>query len=174
MPPSHHHIGYVVGDLRAGVERFSSTTGAGPFLVIEHLVFEDVTYRGEPAVYDHSSAFGQWGSIMVELTQVHDAQPTGLREAFTQPSGGIGHVGWLADSLEDEVARLERAGLNVFHTGTTGPVSAVWLDGGDRFGHPIEVLQRREEIEGFYATVRDASRDWDGSDPFRVLTDPPA
>ena len=174
MPLSHHHIGYVVGDLRAGVERFSATTGAGPFLVIEHLVFQEVTYRGEPAAYDHSSAFAQWGSIMVELTQVHDAQPAGLRQAFTRPGGGIGHVGWLADSLDDEVARLQAGGLTVFHTGQTGPVSAVWLDGGDLFGHPIEVLQRRNEVERFYAMVLEASRDWDGSEPFRVMAEPPA
>ena len=50
---------------------------AGPFFAMEHIVFDEVTYRGEPAVYDHSSAFGQWGPMLVELTQVHDAQPTG-------------------------------------------------------------------------------------------------
>lgn len=174
MPSSHHHIGYVVGDLRNGVERFSATTGAGPFFAIEHLIFEEVTYRGKPAVYDHSSAFGQWGSIMVELTQVHDAQPAELGDAFPHPGAGIGHVGWLADSLQDEVARLQASGLTVFHTGKTGPVSAVWFDGGELFGHPIEVLQRREEIEGFYAMVREASHDWDGSEPHRILTEPPA
>ena len=172
MSPSRH-IGYVVSDLRGGVDRFSAQTGAGPFFAVEHLVFEDVTYRGEPAVYDHSSAFGQWGSIMVELTQVHDAQPAGLRDAFTQPGAGIGHVGWLADSLEDEVARLVASGLTVFHAGRTGPVSAVWLDGGELFGHPLEVLQRRDEIERFHAMVSHASVGWDGSDPLRIVTEPP-
>jgi Glyoxalase/Bleomycin resistance protein/Dioxygenase superfamily len=174
VTPAHHHIGYVVNDLRVGVEQFSATTGAGPFFAIEHLIFEEVTYRGGPAVYDHSSAFGQWGSIMVELTQVHDAQPAGLRDALSSPGAGIGHVGWLADSLEDEIARLQTNGLTVFHTGRIDPVSAVWLEGGDLFGHPIEVLQRRDELLGFYAMLRDASRDWDGSEPYRVLTEPPA
>ena len=89
------------------------------------------------------------------------------------PGGGVGHVAWLADSLEDEVARLEATGLTAFHAGRTGPASAVWLDGGERFGHPVEVLQRRDELLGFYAMVREASVRWDGSEPLRIMTAAP-
>jgi hypothetical protein len=163
----------VVDDLPSAAERFAATFGAGPFLGLEHLVFDEVTFQGEPAVYDHSSAFGQWGPIIVELTQVYDAQPAGLRESLVTPGTGIGHVAWLADSLEDEVERLGTLGLTPFHTGRTGPASAVWFDGGSLLGHPVEVLQRREELEGFYGMIREASVGWDGSDPLRILTGPP-
>jgi hypothetical protein len=168
-----HHIGYVVEDLPAAADRFARQFGAGPFFAIEHLVFDEVTYRGEPAVYDHSSAFGRWGPIIVELTEVHDAQPAGLRDALISPGAGVGHVAWLAESLEDEVARLEASGFVPFHTGRTGPASAVWLEGGPLLGHPIEVLQRREELEGFYAMVKAAGDGWDGQDPYRPITVPP-
>jgi catechol 2,3-dioxygenase-like lactoylglutathione lyase family enzyme len=173
MIPAIHHIGYVVDDLPSAAERFAGTFGAGPFLGLEHIVFDEVTFQGEPAVYDHSSAFGQWGPIIVELTQVYDAQPAGLRESLVTPGTGIGHVAWLADSLEDEVERLGTLGLTPFHTGRTGPASAVWFDGGSLLGHPVEVLQRREELEGFYGMIREASVGWDGSDPLRILTGPP-
>jgi hypothetical protein len=171
---SAHHLGYVVEDLRRDVPRFAAATGAGPFLAMEHIAFDEVTYRSEPAVYDHSSAFGQWGPIIVELTQIHDAQPAALRDALVAPGAGIGHVGWLAESLTDEVARLEASGMTPFHTGRAGPASAVWLDGGALFGHPVEVLQRRDELLRFYAMVREAFVGWDGSDPLRMLTGPPA
>lgn len=173
-PPRPHHIGYVVEDLRAGAARFSATVGAGPFLGMEHLAFDEVTFRGGPAAYDHSSAFGAWGPLLVELTQVHDAQPAGLRDALAAPGGGVGHIAWLAESLEDEVARLQESGMTVFHTGRTGPASAVWLDGAPLLGHPVEVLQRREELLFFYARVREAADGWDGSDPLRIMTGPPA
>ncbi|MGB8879358.1 MAG: VOC family protein [Solirubrobacteraceae bacterium] len=176
MLPAIHHVGYVVEDVRRDVPRFAGATGAGPFFAFEHIVFEEVTYRGEPADYDHSSAFGQWGPILVELTAVHDVRPAGLRDAFVKPGGGVGHVGFFADSLSDEVAHLRASGLTPFHTGRTGPVSVVWLDGGELFGHPVEVLQRRDELQGFYAMVRDASRDWDGDESkvLRILTEPPS
>lgn len=173
MIPAIHHIGYVVDDLRSGAERFAATLGAGPFLGLEHIEFEEVTFQGEPAVYDHSSAFGQWGPIIVELTQAYDARPAGLADALVKPGAGIGHVAWLADSLEDEVARLRSLGLAPFHTGRAGPASVVWFHGGSLIGHPVEVLQRREELEGFYAMIREASVGWDGSDPLRILTGPP-
>ena len=152
--PVIHHVGYVVEDLPEAIERFTRDFSAGPFSVMEHIAFDEVTFDGEPALYDHSSAFGQWGPIIVELTQIHDAQPAGLRDAWTKPGGGIGHVAWLADDLEAETARLEAAGLRPFHTGRTGPVSAVWFDGGDLFGHPVEVLQWCDELRGFYASLR--------------------
>jgi methylmalonyl-CoA/ethylmalonyl-CoA epimerase len=174
MPPPIHHLGYVVEDLRRDVPRFAAATGAGPFFAIEHLPFDEVTYRGKPAVYDHSSAFGAWGPLIVELTQVHDARPAGLRDSFVAPGAGLGHVAWLADSLEDETARLATLGVTPFHAGRTGPASAVWFDGGEWFGHPIEVLERRDELLGFYAMVREASVDWDGSEPLRVMAGPPA
>ena len=174
MLPPIHHVGYVVEDLGRDVPRFATATGAGPFYAMAHIVFDEVTYLGEPAVYDHSSAFGQWGPILVELTQVHDARPDGLRHSLVGAGEGVGHVAWLADSLEAETARLSTLGIEPFHAGRTGPATAVWFDGGDRFGHPIEVLERRDELLGFYATVREASIGWDGSEPLRIMTGAPA
>jgi len=169
-----HHIAYVVDDLRAGVERFAAATGAGPFFAIEHIAFDEVTFRGEPAAYDHSSAFGAWGPVLVELTEVHDAQPDGLRAALVAPGGGVGHVAWLADSLEAETARLHAYGVEPFHTGRSGPVSAVWFDGTGLVGHPIEVLECAPELLQFYELVRTAAADWDGSAPFRHAPAPPS
>ncbi|MBV9367324.1 MAG: VOC family protein [Solirubrobacterales bacterium] len=174
MTSELHHIGYVVGDLRAGVERFAAATGAGPFYAMEHIEFDQVTYRGAEAVYDHSSAFGRWGSIIVELTQVHEARPAGLAGALVRAGRGVGHAAWLAESLEDETARLQAAGLEPFHTGRTGPASAVWFDGGPLFGHPIEVLQRCDELLEFYASIGRAAQGWAGSDPYRPISGPPS
>jgi catechol 2,3-dioxygenase-like lactoylglutathione lyase family enzyme len=143
-----HHIGYVVEDLPAAVERWTRELGAGPFRTLAHIEFDEVTFEGAPAVYDHSSAFGAWGPVLVELTQVHEARPPGI----SRPPG-LGHVGFLAEDLEREVARLQHLGLRVFHTGRTGPVHAVWLAGGP-FGHPVEVLQQVPELLGFYASLR--------------------
>lgn len=148
-----HHIGYVVDDLAAGVQRFSAATGAGPFFAMEHLAFDEVTFDGGPAVYDHSSAFGQWGEVLVELTVVHDARPAGFAAALTAPGTGLGHVAWLADDLEAETARLRALGMEPFHTGHGGPASAVWFRGGPWFGHPVEVLRSNEDLLAFYASL---------------------
>ena len=116
-----HHIGYVVEDLQAAIPQAIATLGTGPFFLIEHMTFDETTYRGGPREYDHSSGFAALpGGLLVELTQVHGAQPPELREALGGRPG-IGHVGYVVDDQAAEVARLEAAGLRAFHTGRTGP-----------------------------------------------------
>ncbi len=162
-----HHVGYVVEDLPLAVEHAARTIGAGPFFLLEHIAFDEVTYRDERALYDHSSAFGRWGDILLELTQVHAVAPAGLGAALTAPGAGVGHVAWLAESLAEETARLSALGMAPFHTGRSGPVRAVWFDGGPLLGHPVEVLERCEPLLGFYAMVRQAAEGWDGQGPLR-------
>lgn len=173
LPPIHH-IGYVVDDLHTDVPRFAAATGAGPFFAMEHIPFDAVSYHGAPAVYDHSSAFGQWGPILVELTAVHAAEPPAFRDALVRPHAGVGHVAWLADDLAAETARLAGHGLLPFHTGDSGPASAVWFDATALLGHPVEVLARRDELLGFYAMVAAAADGWDHRAPLRILDGPPA
>ncbi len=155
------HVGYVVEDIRAAVDWAVSVLGAGPFFLIDHLEFDEVTFDGRPAVYDHSSAFGQWGAIRLELTKVHFASP-GLAETLVP--AGVGHVAWLADDLDAETARL---GLPLFHTGRAGPVRAHWFDARATLGHHVEVLQASPELLGFYDRIRRAAEDWDGRDRLR-------
>jgi catechol 2,3-dioxygenase-like lactoylglutathione lyase family enzyme len=161
-----HHIGYVVEDLQAAIPQAIATLGTGPFFLIEHMTFDETTYRGGPAEYDHSSGFAALpGGLLVELTQVHGAEPPELRAALGG-ARGIGHVGYVVDDQAAEVARLEAQGLRTFHTGKTGPASAVWLESG-WLGHHVEVLQSAPPLIEFYNSIRAAADGWDGSDPIR-------
>ena len=160
-----HHVGYVVEDLEAAAHEAARTYGAGPFFLIDHVGFSEVTHLDEPAAYDHSAAFGRWGPILMELNQVFSAEPPELLSALG--TVGLGHVGWLTNDLDADRVRLEAAGMRCFHTGRTGPVSAAWFDGTPVLGHHVEVLQRSEGMTGFHEMVRAAGEDWDGQDPFR-------
>jgi Glyoxalase/Bleomycin resistance protein/Dioxygenase superfamily len=169
-----HHLGYVVDDLQSAAQRLADTTGAGPFLLIEHVPLVDATYLGKPCRYDHSTAFAQWGPIIVEISQIHAAEPAGLRDFMTSGRHpAIGHVAWLVEDLEGESARLDAAGMPVVHSGSSGPVRANWHDGGPVFGHPIEVHRVGPELLGFYELIAGEARDWDGTRPLRPAPAPP-
>ncbi|HVP03428.1 MAG TPA: VOC family protein [Solirubrobacteraceae bacterium] len=164
MPPIHH-VGYVVDDLQSAAAAMWRTYGAGPFLAMEHLEFDEVTYLGEPAAYDHSAAFGAWGPILVELNVVHSAAPPALQEALGRP--GIGHAGFVVDDLDAVTERFLADGLRLFHEGRTGPAHARWFDGAPALAHHVEVLQSNELLQGFYARVRAAADGFDGAEPLR-------
>lgn len=171
-PLPFHHIGYVVDDLDAAVADAVARFGAGPFYVAEHMEFEEVTFRGQPAVFDHSSAFGQWGPIRVELTVIHATDPPELGATMAPNGPGhVGHVGILVDSLEEASARLEATCGPAYHSGRTGPVAAIWHDGRATLGHSIELLQRNEFLTGLYERLAASAEGWDGSDPVRAMMD---
>lgn len=165
------HIGYVVDDIERTARWAVSTFGAGPFYVVSHMKFDTCTFNGEPATYDHTSAFGQWGAILIELTVVHGSTPPQLAEVMGGSAPRVGHVGLLADDLDADSRGLEAAGLPLFHTGSSGPISAHWHDGRRELGHYVEISRRVPEIEGIYAMIRDAAHEWDGRDPLRPEPD---
>lgn len=161
-------MGYVVADLDESISEFVGIHGAGPFFLLEHVPITDATYEGAPARYDHSTAFGAWGPVTVELSVIHTADPPELaRRLCPGDPPHIGHVGRIVEDLEGESARLEASGLPVFHTGSAGPVRAIWHDARSTIGHAVELLAATPEVVGFHARVRAAAVGWDGSRPVR-------
>jgi catechol 2,3-dioxygenase-like lactoylglutathione lyase family enzyme len=165
-----HHVGYFVEDLETAVAGAVATFGMGPFFRMEHAPFDSVTYAGEPAAYDHSSAFGQWGDIRVEFTVAHSCEPAAFRDRMVTPPGVLGHVGILVDDLDAASAKLIAQGLPLYSTGIIGPVVANWHDARATLGHSIELLRRGPEISGMYTALRAAADTWDGvTDPIRPM-----
>ena len=70
-------IAYHVPDPEAAAERYAREHGWGPFFLMEHIALERSLHRGTPAKFDHSSAYGQAGELMIELITQHDDTPVG-------------------------------------------------------------------------------------------------
>jgi hypothetical protein len=153
---------YLVEDVRAAAADWAHRLGAGPFLVLSHI--ELAPFSDRSIVFDHSSAFGSWGNIMVELMQVHDLQPASLRDDFLRP--GLHHVTWFAPSLLEESERLEALGWPVFLSPTTPTgMTFIYHDARAELGHFINIYEKSD----FYLTVKSLAVGWDGSDPVRDL-----
>ena len=73
-------VAYAVDDVRAAARSFAERVGAGPFFVRHHDLPRRVDHRGAAGEFDHSSAYGQWGAVQVELVEVHRAEPASLAE----------------------------------------------------------------------------------------------
>ncbi|MEY2401134.1 MAG: hypothetical protein QOJ08_1245, partial [Ilumatobacteraceae bacterium] len=98
-------IAYAVADVELAAVEFAEQFGAGPFFVRHHPPF-DAVHHGEPAIFSHSSAYGQWGEMQVELVQFRACTPESLQQAVVLASG-LHHVAMFVESLPAAQARLE-------------------------------------------------------------------
>ena len=162
-------IAYAVPDAGEAALRWVAEFGAGPFFLRPHIPVSDVIYRGRPARFDHSSAYGQWGDIMVELVQDHNTAPSVVRERYASDESGLHHLAFIVDDLDATTTQLGGLGFDVAMTARSSTTRFHFVDAVGVLGHMIELYQRSDHLRRFYATVRDAAFDWDGSDPVRPL-----
>jgi hypothetical protein len=182
-------LAYVVADAEAAAAQWVNTVGAGPFFLRRHIQVSDVVYRGVPATFDHTSAYGQWGNTMVELVQNHTVGASVLTERTTtatqaQPSGEgvvpkgrahvqglprIHHVACLVDDFAAALQTAVAAGIEVAMSARTRSTPFSFLDTVDTLGHFIEVYPRTASVTEFYALVAEAAANWTGANPVRLL-----
>ena len=162
-------IAYAVDDVRAAARSFAERVGAGPFFVRHHDLPRRVEHRGQPGTFDHSSAYGQWGPVQVELVQIHSAEPGSLAD-IVQRSSGIHHVATFVPSIDDEQRRLTELGWPAVMTAETASgLRYAFHDARHELGHLVEIYEPSRGVLALYATVAAASAGWQGEDPVRML-----
>lgn len=157
IPPlPARQIAYFVRDVRAAADAHRATFGSGPFVVVDHIPTPVVRHRGRPATLDHSSAYGQWGEVMVEFVQQHDAGPSAFHDMYPRGSGrfGLHHVALFVDNLPEAIERFAAAGNECALYAETGTTAFAMIDTVARYGHMIELYEPSPVLLAFYARVR--------------------
>ncbi len=159
-------IAYAVDDVEDAAASFAERFGAGPFFIRHHPPFEAV-HDGAPAIFNHSSAYGQWGDMQVELVQFGECTPESLHRRVTADAG-IHHMAMFVESLPAEQARLEALGMScVMRATTPNGLQFAFHDGRAHLGHLVEIYEPAESVLRLYHTVRAAAVGWDGRRPVR-------
>ena len=155
-------IAYGVSDVVEAAQRWAAR-GVGPFFVLEHIEVQHVRVRGESGTFDHSSAFAQWGSVMVELICEHGDGPDPI-----VTTRGVHHMAYFVDDFARATAALTAQGMaEALYAETSAGMPFAFHDGRAELGHLVEIYERTERLGRFYARVRDASIGWTGADPIR-------
>ena len=163
-------IAYAVPDATAAARTWVEQHGAGPFFVRPHIELVDVVHRGRAASFDHTSAYGQWGSMMVELVQDHTAGPTVIKDLYPQGGSGFHHLAFIVDDLEQVTSELVADGHPIAMTARTRDGTAfTFFDALNSHGHFFEVYAASDRLGAFYAMVAEAAREWLGNDPIRLI-----
>ena len=165
-------IAYFVADLHEAAAAHTRSFGSGPFFVLEHVALTRSEHRGVACPFDHSSAYGQWGAVMIELVVQHNPDPSAFHDMYPLGSGrfGIHHTALIVDDLAAAIAGFAADGMALAQSATTvSGTDFAFIDATRRYGHMIELYEPTPTLTGFYAMVAKAAENWDGRDPIRKL-----
>ena len=165
-PPEIVQTAYYVADAEAAAYYWAETFGAGPFFLIPNIPLTDVTVRGQPSTFDHTSAYGWQGQLMVELVQQNCDTPS----IFNNRPWGLHHLAHFVEDLPGALYDYAQRGLTTaMQASTSNGTQFAFVDANAQHGHFFELYERTEALTGFYQMVQQAAADWDGAHPLRQL-----
>jgi hypothetical protein len=165
-------LGYVVPDIEAAMDYWSRVLGVGPFFYAERVPVVNFTYRGVSSFPVTSVALANSGAVQVELIQQRNDAPTMYRDFVKAKGSGLQHVAYWTQKFDADMERLSARGFKVGMGGEVGARGRfVYFETEYHPGAVIEL----SEVEGpkgkMFDLIRNASIDWDGSDPVRPFPD---
>ncbi|GAD53240.1 lactoylglutathione lyase and related lyases [Halarchaeum acidiphilum MH1-52-1] len=146
--PAIDQLGLVVEDLDAGIERYGSLFGIGPWEVYRFAPPEltERTYRGEPADFSWDLAFADAGDVQIELIQPLEGENL-YTEHLEEHGEGLHHVACFSfDDPADAVDAFVDAGYPVVQHGRLGGSEFWYMDAAaDANGLLFETASNLEE-----------------------------
>lgn len=160
--------GYVVPNLQAAMQHWIAR-GIGPFFFEELRGYTGI-YRDEEAKFDLDAAFAYSGDQQIEVIQPLGSS-TSIYSRFLEqnPAGGLQHLAFWVDDIDETLARLERMGKHYVVAQRYGDRHA-YLDSVDAPGVMIQLMAHDETNDELFRVIREGSQDWDGeTSPIRRI-----
>ena len=160
-------IAFVPVDFDAAIKHWTRVMGVGPFFLIENIALAEMRYLGEPSDCVFTIALAYWGEMQVELIRQENDAPSIYRGC---DDGALHHTCVLTDNIEQARHTAAESGATVLVEAKVGADGAVlYIDTGGGPGSIVEILQPASGSDVLFSMIKDASLDWDGSNPLRGL-----
>ncbi len=162
-------LAYLPADFDAAVKYWTETMGVGPFYLMENVSLGDCKYKGVPTGAVFSIAIAYWGDVQIELVRAENDEPS-INVGEYAVTDRLHHICIFVDSIAEARAACAAAGAEVLVEGTVGPDGhVIYVDAGGGPGTVIELLQNMTGADAIFQMIKDAGKDWDGTDPLRKL-----
>ncbi len=165
-------LAYFCADVREAALAHHRHFGSGPYFIADNIPLRSSVHRGVERHFDHSSAYGQWGEVMIEFVQQNNPGPSAMRDLYPEGSGrwGLHHTALFVDDVDGECAQLAAEG---FATAQRSEMSDgfvfAFVDTSAAYGHMLELYAPLPTLTGFYAMVADAARNFRGGDVLNTV-----
>lgn len=165
-------MAYFVPDVRAAALRHHQICGSGPYFVADNIPLRASVHRGVECVLDHSSAYGQWGDVMIEFVQQNNAGPSAFHDIYAEGSGryGFHHVALFVDDVDLACEKLNTDGFETaFRAEMNDGFVYAFVDAVATWGHMIELYAPLPQLTGFYDMVAEAAKSFKGGKAIHTI-----
>ena len=167
-------LGLVVNNFKATLEHWVKVQGVGPFYYFCDTPVSDYRYHGKPTEAPVLSiAFAYSGNMQIEIIHQQNTAPSIYQDFILAGKEGLHHVSGFADrqGFEQICNRAKHAGLTETCAGNIGGTRFSYFD-TDRVPGATICEISESDMDGprqIFADIQNASINWDGNDPFRLL-----
>ena len=147
-------LSYWVEDIDAACEKFAKAFGAGPFIKMGPIKFQEATVHGKPADPELMIALGMWGPIQVEFVQKLNTEP----HIFDDFGYGYNHINICVDDPDQVAKDMEAEGYPVGMWMTSSNEPIYYIDSMAKIGHCIEIHRPNATLD----MCKAATAMWDG------------
>ena len=165
-------VAFFVEDVRAAARAHHEAFGSGPFFVADNIPLKRAVHRGTERLLDHTSAYGQWGDVMVEFVAQNNPGPSPFRDLYPEGSGrwGMHHVAIFVDDVDAELAKFAARGAPcALRAEMNDGFVFAFADTTATMGLFAELYAPTKTLVDFYAMVAQAAKDYRGSDPIHTI-----
>jgi catechol 2,3-dioxygenase-like lactoylglutathione lyase family enzyme len=145
-------IGIVVPDLEQATRHLTVLFGIGPFRFVEWPNRPESKYHfhGKEEHIKIRQAFAQAGPLELELIQPLEGERNAYFQFLKEHGGGIHHILFEVEDMDDVVRKLSPEGVEVLQAGTGIRPGTRWalLDTEALVGFPLELRQRAPGCDG--------------------------
>ena len=163
--------GYVVRDIRASLDHWVDVMGVGPWFYFDRVKVDWFRHRGVSSDIEMSIALANSGDLQIELIQQRNEAPSMYKEFIDAGREGLQHVAYWTRDYQALYDRVLARGYRIGHEGQIGGEQGrfAYFDTEAHPGTVVEISDVSGPKGRFFDLVRQASVDWDGSDPVRQL-----
>jgi len=158
---------WVVPDIHAAMAAWTTTTGIGPFFLVEGVAIENLMHRGKPTDVEVTFALAQAGDIQIELVCQQNDAPSAYRDTVPAGASGFHHMALYCEDYDADFAAYTDSGAPLAYSGSFGGKRFCYFDTTPTIGYMMELIEASEAQEEFFARLKAAAHNWDGRDPVR-------
>lgn len=161
-------VGIVVRDIEAAMQHWIEVCGVGPWFYTDRLAVTAFTYAGKRYDDIHVSiALANSGDVQLELIQQRSDHPSMYRDCLAAGREGMQHWSSWPTDYEARYQRALASGYSVGQEGDSPRGRFVYFHNEGHPGTVIEMADATPNRMRIFAAVREAARNWDGSEPIR-------